>query len=280
MAYIVPTQNDCEFQKSWYYLQLGYKLLDGAGMRNYLYRAALSVIFGLFLNDVAAAQNSVLETIREIAKEYNHILIDFSQDEDVASRFQPGSFVYREDYNPSITNYDISQFGSLCIPAYSTALINELPTERDVNTPMMRRVPPVISLSSEYVKDVLGLRHLGEFMENATARVAEQKEFSFSNNQLNEIRERLGPICRETINKNIERNDNAFQIAKVLSMRIDYEFEHSARISQAERNRMKKEIERAFEDISNVSIPDNSSVVVTGKLSVYGLSIEPVKAPI
>jgi hypothetical protein len=151
-------------------------------------------------------QSSVLQ---RILSDYDYIYLLRSSDGSRAAgaRFTPGSFVARTNYNPQESNPSRASLQSLCIPKYSTNLL-ESPLEAE-------KIP--------LLETNFGLPATAKVASSSSLVITNVDILSTDRSQMQEIRDKIGPDCRKIINANLASNRNSYQITSVLTGQLDLE---------------------------------------------------------
>jgi hypothetical protein len=162
-------------------------------------------------------QSSVLQ---RILSDYDYIYLLRSSDGSRAAgaRFTPGSFVARTNYNPQESNPSRASLQSLCIPKYSTNLL-ESPLEAE-KIPLFGNREKV---TAEELETNFGLPATAKVASSSSLVITNVDILSTDRSQMQEIRDKIGPDCRKIINANLASNRNSYQITSVLTGQLDLE---------------------------------------------------------
>lgn len=239
---------------------------------------AVSIAFS-FATTVHA--DPVGAAIANIVKNASHVLVDFNPGKDSRLKFVPGAYVYRKNFNPNLNDFLISKFGFLCTPEWSTFKSGARALQgRQINTTFFNRVPIHFEIDSNHVSSYLGMPNLAAHLEKASVRIIDPRELFLLPEQYGEIANNLGPKCQESINLNIAKSDNAYQVISTVALGIRYEFIYNARLGRKQRNKIQTDIEERFGNRNaSIEVTDNETTSVTVVATVYGLELEKIEVP-
>ena len=178
--------------------------------------------------------------------------------------YKPGSFVARTGYDPAEQVVSSTKLAFLCTPKYSSGKIDAEEIRRSVGG--FFSLPGYwIELQKEFVGKYLRMPNTAEYAESIVVRIVDRTTIEYSAEKLVEIRANLGPTCKSSIQAGIS-NNNAYQIAGVYEMRLQYEVRYPANLVDTYKTRIQNEMRRL-----GMLSTDADVQTIKGDVSVYGI---------
>ncbi|MBD1547518.1 hypothetical protein [Roseibium aggregatum] len=230
--------------------------------------------FILSTNPSFSFTEDVRKAVHKILSNYGYVLIEFSPHGKTAD-ITPGSFIYRQNYDPTQKNFSSSQFGSLCTPKYSTFRINGAFQSKYINQGLFQEVPTHFKYTGNKLKYILqraGLYYLSQTAITMEIIINPQIAYYLKPQEYIDITKKLGKTCSDNISNN-SKNHNAFLVKSSVLFSIDYEFEFGRNTKRNTRVKIDRELKNVF-NITEVENIGNYGKKASGIPRVYGVLLE------
>lgn len=198
----------------------------------------------------------------------------FSRNIPASILYGPGALVAREQYNPNEKWPPKSvQLTDLCTRKYSIARYNAQPNESPLESLAFgSTIAGSFTVGAPVLKSVFKLNATAKAARTVTVTISDAKVYSFSREDLHDIRRLLGPTCRSIVNENVAKK-NAYQVVRVLQASLDFNVDLTANVSASAKAKVIKELVDAGFTLN----PAGSTFSVKGKALYYGIVLEPVE---
>jgi len=189
--------------------------------------------------------------------------------------YSPGTLVYRTNYDPKKdANATKLTLGFLCDPDYSIALYAKQPrSSPTVNQATVTNFGGTISAGIPALSRLLALNAKLKAASTITADIHDVNIYSFALDDLESIRDVLGPRCRKIVNANVP--NNAYQVSEVLQASVDVSVQIDGSASASAQALF-------LQQLGNLgfTVTAGQTATLKGKALFFGIRLMPITAPI
>jgi hypothetical protein len=215
-----------------------------------------------------ASCNPSADKIGKVLNEYN-----FIQLVPASNIYKAGSIIHRENYDSSTEQPKRTFVGALCIDKFAVDRYSEKPRESASETRQLRRLNNVkFNVDAPTLKKVFDLSATADAAEAVSLKISDLKVSVYSKEDLFNIRALLNDGCRNIINTNITKHDNAYQIRETLTASIEFSVKFKANADAD----AKLKVIRELGSIGAVVETTNSNKV-KGDGLVYGIKWDKIR---
>lgn len=190
------------------------------------------------------------------------------------SLYVPGSLVYRSNYDPQDIHPTKVTLGFLCRPEYSVGLYNKNPiASATLQSATVTQFGGSISAGIPALSRLVNLNAKAKVASSISADIHDVTVKVFALDDLQAIRDQLGPNCRRIVNGNVP--SNAYQVIEVLQASIDVTVQISGDVdANAKANFLSQ--------LANLGFTASGSETesLKGTALLFGVQLMPITTPL
>jgi len=188
--------------------------------------------------------------------------------------YRPGTLVYRENYDPKDMKPTRLSLGYLCNPEHSIDLYKSKARESETLAQVtVTKFGGSISASVPALQKVVDLDGKVKAASSISANIYDAKIYAFAKDDLDSIRDLLGPRCRKIVNGNVPKN--AYQVLQVLQASIDINVVIDGGADAKAKAQFVGQLASLGFDVSA-----GQTASLKGKALFFGVQLEPITTPL